>query len=754
MKKIFLCLLLLVSGVLKAQVIENPTFKARNGSIRNITRIERTPQYTKIYIHAIFRPRWWIMEEGDNYLEDAVTGKHYAQTGIEGIELNKKVFMPDSGEMDFVMLFEPLPKEIRSIHLISPGSDEYNTYDISLVPSAPRQKSPLEQVEGNWFTHDAQGRWTYGIHDSIVILNNRFYTTVECKKKGKRLTLIARERTDGSIATLLLTPDKDGSCLIALNGGAARRYVRTRPDTPAVEVDNGYGTEFFRRDSVCLQGYLDGYDPRLGFDSGMLHTEDEIIRKDNPTIVPIRPDGSFRCKFPLQHPICQSLEVKNTYISFYAEPGDTVTLYISWEDVMAYKRARDYSCPLPHTAYMGGTPDLSQLAAGLGTYFNYPYKELEKAKRTLTPRQFQEQLKPVLAQWELRADSLCQFYAPSQKAVTLIRNQIAIQTGMTYFDFQMSRIYRAQQDSTNQVLKVQPDASYYDFLKRMPLNKLSALANPYVNIFINRFEYMEPLNAAYRVHAQTINSDAFKALPKEEKQQLFETKIDEAQDSIINSLCAVRSPLFWQIACVRSLRFSLPKKKRRQDAERLVTRLQQTVTHPYLQAAAREMLEELCPVTEQASYQLPAGEATEIFRRLIAPYAGKLLFVDFWGTTCAPCRAGIQNTAHLREAYRNHPEFQFVYITGESESPEKDYTMYVEKHLKGEACYRLTDTEYKYMRQLFRFNGIPHYVVVEKDGSISTENVGTHELADFLKRRLDSGKQATAPSDDNPHTQP
>lgn len=350
MKKIFLCLLLLVSGVLKAQVIENPTFKARNGSIRNITRIERTPQYTKIYIHAIFRPRWWIMEEGDNYLEDAVTGKHYAQTGIEGIELNKKVFMPDSGEMDFVMLFEPLSKEIRSIHLISPGSDEYNTYDISLVPSAPRQKSPLEQVEGNWFTHDAQGRWTYGIHDSIVILNNRFYTTVECKKKGKRLTLTARERTDGSIATLLLTPDKDGSCLIA-------------------------------------------------------------------------------------------------------------------------------------------------------------------------------------------------------------------------------------------------------------------------------------------------------------------------------------------------------------------------------------------------------------------PYAGKLLFIDFWGTTCAPCRAGIQNTAHLREAYRNHPEFQFVYITGESESPEKDYTMYVEKHLKGEACYRLTDTEYKYMRQLFRFNGIPHYVVVEKDGSISTENVGTHELADFLKRRLDSGKQATAPSDDNPHTQ-
>ena len=69
--------------------------------------------------------------------------------------------------------------------------------------------------------------------------------------------------------------------------------------------------------------------------------------------------------------------------------------------------------------------------------------------------------------------------------------------------------------------------------------------------------------------------------------------------------------------------------------------------------------------------------------------------------------------------------------------PGRHTTDYVEKHLKGEACYRLSDTEYKYMRQLFQFNGIPHYVVVEKDGSISTEKVSAHNLADFLKRRFE-----------------
>ena len=207
--------------------------------------------------------------------------------------------------------------------------------------------------------------------DSLVILNNRLYDLTDCRKKGKRIVLTARSRTNGSIATLQLTPRKDGSCLIALDGDEAQRYVRTRPGTVAAETDNGYGEDFFRRDSVCLQGYLNGYDPRLGFDSGILYLKDEITRQDYPTVVPINPDGSFQCSFLLRHPVCESLTLNNIWIPFYAEPGDTVTLYIDWEDVMARSRARDMNYPLSHTAYMGKRPDLSYLATTLNKYFQY-----------------------------------------------------------------------------------------------------------------------------------------------------------------------------------------------------------------------------------------------------------------------------------------------------------------------------------------------------------------------------------------------
>lgn len=50
MKTLLFCFWAFMSGLLTAQTVDSPVFKARNGSIRNITRIERTPSVLKFII--------------------------------------------------------------------------------------------------------------------------------------------------------------------------------------------------------------------------------------------------------------------------------------------------------------------------------------------------------------------------------------------------------------------------------------------------------------------------------------------------------------------------------------------------------------------------------------------------------------------------------------------------------------------------------------------------------------------------------
>lgn len=812
MKTTLLYLLLLLSSIVSAQTIDNPPFKARSGSISNITRIERTPESTKVYIHAIFRPHWWIMEDGDNYLEDTATGEKYRFKSAEGIELKKEVFMPDSGTMDYVLIFEPLPAETQAIHYISPSNSEGNIYDISLAEQKKKDISPLATVKGNWFRTDGSGSWEYGFYDSISILNNRIYTYENIRKKGKRIELTLKNKQNHQIVTLSFTLQKDGTAKIQRKG--AEELVCSKERTPVTLVSaEADFQQFFHPDSAYLQGYINGYDPRLGFDTGLIYLSNELTREDYPTVIQISPDGSFICKFIINHPTESSVVLGHDWIPFYIEPGQTLTMYIDWEAILARNRARDRHFPINNTAYMGPSASLSYLLNDFENLISYRYEDLVKSRKTLTPDQYKTHMKPIIAQWKHVADSIKRIYQPSLKAVHLIKNKVDLQAGCMFFNFLMSRDYYAQQDSNNQVLKVKEDDSYYNFLNDMPLNDAAVLTNRNASEFINRFEYMDIFRRASSDHtfsqsdsinytypekslltflkekgvklnkeqeeiqlrqeklAGTTTKILFKQLidesgktaslyekkPKlvQEYMALYSDKKEESQqdkdrafidinrkyeikrDSIITQLYDIPNPLLWQITKVRSLYSNLKNIKDSQIAYEYVDSIKQTFTEPFLKVEAERMLEKEHPKDITKYYRLPEGKATEIFRNIIKNHPGKVLFVDFWATTCGPCRGGIEATADLRKKYKDHPDFKFIYITSQKESPEKDYQKYVEQNLKGEASYYVSETEFNYLRQLFKFNGIPHYELIEKDGSISKERLNSYNIRSYLEKHFD-----------------
>lgn len=234
----------------------------------------------------------------------------------------------------------------------------------------------------------------------------------------------------------------------------------------------------------------------LGFDTGLIYLSNHITRQDYPTVIQIDEDGSFLCKFVIKHPVEQSVTLDNNWIPFYIEPGQTLTMYIDWEALLARSRARDYYFPIKNTAYMGPSASISYLLKEFKALIPYRYDDLSNARNKLTPSQYQEHMKPIVARWEHTADSLIQICHPSAKAARLIKNKADLQAGGLFFDFLMSRDYYAKQDTANQALKVKEEDSYYDFLKKMPLNDETVLADANASSFINRFEYMDAFRTA------------------------------------------------------------------------------------------------------------------------------------------------------------------------------------------------------------------------------------------------------------------
>ena len=117
--------------------------------------------------------------------------------------------------------------------------------------------------------------------------------------------------------------------------------------------------------------------------------------------------------------------------------------------------------------------------------------------------------------------------------------------------------------------------------------------------------------------------------------------------------------------------------------------------------------------------EVPKTSGEKVFDAIMANYKGKVVFVDFWATWCAPCRSGIERIKPLKEELSKE-NVAFVYISNQS-SPKATYDDMI-KDIKGEH-YRLTTDEYNVIADQFKISGIPHYMLIGKDGIIINEHL-------------------------------
>lgn len=133
--------------------------------------------------------------------------------------------------------------------------------------------------------------------------------------------------------------------------------------------------------------------------------------------------------------------------------------------------------------------------------------------------------------------------------------------------------------------------------------------------------------------------------------------------------------------------------------------------------------------------EVSKNQADKVFTNIMSKYKGKVIFVDFWATWCGPCRAGIEQMKPLKEELANE-KVTFVYISNQS-SPIAAYNNMI-SGIKGDH-YRLSTDEWNFISEKFKISGIPHYVLVGKNGNVINPHLmfmGNEQLKNLLMKYI------------------
>lgn len=136
-----------------------------------------------------------------------------------------------------------------------------------------------------------------------------------------------------------------------------------------------------------------------------------------------------------------------------------------------------------------------------------------------------------------------------------------------------------------------------------------------------------------------------------------------------------------------------------------------------MQARLREMLAEA--EGKAVIEPTPDVPLAELFDAIIAPYRGKVILVDFWNTWCGPCREAISSIEPAKSGELKSDDLVWIYIADES-SPIVTYKTMIPK-IAGKH-FRLNKEQWNYLCDKFKIDGIPSYVVVDRDGSYRLRN--------------------------------
>lgn len=609
-------------------------------------------------------------------------------------------------------------------------------------------------IFGNWFEPN-KNIWTFGFFEKFAIYKEKFweYKTLNISKNKGKATL----QNGNDSLQLTFKKIKDKTMQVACNNQKVVTYHlagRTLPHFKMTDTTSFVDNHFARIDTAYITGYLRNRQTDKPFEISL---HDVIADKEVSYYGNVDNAGRFEIKVPLYNSSMAFLDWKQIRQMNVLEPNEHYFLF--------------YDGNTKQTLFMGKNTRCQNELASMD-FFGIPREQPESGMKPINFLVFQKML--FNKEKEYIKGLFDQMPNPSEKFRYFLNNYIKYEIAfdLLQYRFKLDRKnnerfpdeylgYVKNTMLTNPVNPMTLSRSIFTFIRDyvdyfndikgnysitsndallslLATNKLKVdKSDNEIVVLINN--YLGLINAGDTVKskkmAENISSKQFERyneisrqnqgqITKETSTMLsdirlkrkMETLSTEIQDKTIRDYYLAYA-LFGELNDAR-----IPIDTKLLDS--IIIQVNSQVFREKVLVAQKfytELSERSMDYTESlknTDHLIESKNTDSLWLELTRPYKGKIIYVDFWGTWCGPCKMEMEYVSELKKQFIDK-DVIFMYLA--NRSSEESWKNVIKNYsLTGENVvhYRLPEEQQAMIERRFGVNSFPTYMIVDKNGNI------------------------------------